>query len=202
MKNLKYKILSIILLAGLTSAEAAPYSASDTAEYSASATADKIYDSMPESGSLNDYAIYFLQNIPWDNISDSDARKTLQEINGRNIDMKHKIANGMHHTRATPMLKEIDANMFWFMAEVEPLADVVIRSHVHKSLGTYQDGKFGFITPALMGLGDKYGSRQCGNVTVEFGFLVLDIPNDKEKSLTWKFETMKGVVNKNQCEVL
>jgi len=124
------------------------------------------------------------------------------EINGRNIDMKHKIANGMHHTRATPMLKEIDANMFWFMAEVEPLADVVIRSHVHKSLGTYQDGKFGFITPALMGLGDKYGSRQCGNVTVEFGFLVLDIPNDKEKSLTWKFETMKGVINKNQCEVL
>ena len=123
------------------------------------------------------------------------------EINGRNFDVKHKIASGMHHTRATPLLKEIDANMFWADDDIEPRADIVIRSHVHKSLQTYQDGRYGFITPALTGLGDKYGSRQCSNV-VEFGFLVIDVPDKREEDIRWKFETLKGQVNRSKCEVL
>lgn len=124
-------------------------------------------------------------------------------INGWEIDVKHKIASSsVHHGRATPLLKEIDANTFWYLADVEPNADIIIRSHVHKSLQTFQDDKYGFITPALQGLGDKYGSRQCSNV-VEFGFIVLDLPEKSSgEPPRWKIEKIKGIQQRTESEIL
>lgn len=153
------------------------------------------------SGMEEDFEIKVVDEFQKNGIDAEITGHGFYEINGLNFDVKHKIANGMHHTRATPLLKEIDANYFWSDEEIEPRANVVIRSHVHKSLQTWQDGRYGFITPALTGLGDKYGARQCSNL-VDFGFIVMDVPNNKEKGITWKFETLKGVANRSQCEVL
>jgi hypothetical protein len=123
-------------------------------------------------------------------------------INGRNLDVKHKISSSsVHHGRATPLLKEIDANLFWAMDDVEPMADIVIRGHVHYHLQTEQDGRYGFILPSLQGLGDKYGSRQCSN-RVDFGFLVLDIPENVEDKIEWTYRILPGIVQRTEAEVL
>lgn len=124
------------------------------------------------------------------------------EINGKNIDVKHYIANSsVHHGRATPVLKDLDANTFWNLADVEPKADIAIRAHVHKSLLAYQDERFGFVLPSLQGLGTKFGARRCSGV-VEFGFLVIDIPDNPRDDIKWKFETMKGKQQRVAVEVL
>ena len=123
-------------------------------------------------------------------------------INGHYLDVKHKISSSsVHHGRATPLLKEIDANAFWAMDDVEPMADIVIRGHVHYHLQTEQDGRYGFILPSLQGLGDKYGSRQCSS-RVDFGFLILDIPEDLTEKIEWDYRILPGIVQRTESEVL
>jgi len=124
------------------------------------------------------------------------------ECNGRNLDIKHKVGNStVHHGRFTPMQKEIDANVWWHLWDVEPLADIAIRGHVHSHLQLEQDFKYGFVLPALCGLGDKYGSRQCAG-RVEFGFLILDIPDDKFERIKWEWAILPGKYQQVDVKVL
>lgn len=122
-------------------------------------------------------------------------------VNGREINMKHKIESStVHHGRMTPLAKHIDWNRWWASIGVQPRADILIRSHVHYSVGpAYHDGCLGIVTPSLQGLGDKYGSRQCVG-TVEFGLIFLTI--SKEGAVSWDMKILTGESQRDESEVL
>jgi len=113
-------------------------------------------------------------------------------INGREFNLKHKIgASSVPHGRLTPLAREILQNREWHLEGTEPLADVLIRSHVHYYEQIHHSGTLGFITSGLQGLGNKYGSRQCSGV-VNFGVLAINVPNSGE--ITWTSRKAGGTV--------
>lgn len=106
------------------------------------------------------------------------------EVNGVVIDCKHKIVSSqIPHGRLTALAREILWAKMWAARQQQPQPDIIIRSHVHYFEQVKHDNCLGFITPALQGLGSKYGARQCSG-TVDIGFLVIDIYNDGE--IKWK----------------
>jgi len=113
-------------------------------------------------------------------------------INGREFNLKHKVgASNIPHGRLTPLAREILQNREWYLEGTEPLADVLIRSHVHYYEQIEHSGTLGFITAGLQSLGSKYGSRQCGGV-VHFGLLVIDVSEAGE--ISWMSRKAKGAV--------
>lgn len=91
------------------------------------------------------------------------------------FDIKHHLSgSGVPHIRYTAIAREGLWNQVWSMNDVQPRADVVIRSHVH----FYRCGDDGrqllVITPALQGFGSKYGARRCSGV-VDIGFISFDV---------------------------
>lgn len=121
-------------------------------------------------------------------------------FNGKNFNVKHKIASStVHHGRLTPLAKEIDWNRWWAMKNVQPLADVLVRSHTHYFGQVKHDGCVGITTPSLQGLGDKYGVRQCSG-TVDFGIVVIDVYDDGQ--IIVHDEIMEGRCQADQIESL
>lgn len=113
-------------------------------------------------------------------------------INGREFNLKHKIgASSVPHGRLTPLAREILQNREWHLEGTEPLADVLIRSHVHYYEQVEHSGTLGFITAGLQALGSKYGARQCGGV-VHFGILVIDVSSEGE--ISWASRKAQGKV--------
>jgi len=134
----------------------------------------------------------------WEAILASDLKAKIEshgfyEINGRVIDMKHKIgSSSVPHARLTPLAREILWNRVWKVdEEQQPLADILIRSHDHYFEQIDHMNCLGFITSALQGMGSKFGSRQCSGI-VNFGILVIDISDDRE--ITWKAPRIVGKV--------
>lgn len=154
------------------------------------------------SGMEEDFEIKCCDEFLKHDIDCKAEGKGFYNINGREFNVKHKV-NGstVHHGRATPIMKEVDANLFWADEDIEPRSNIVIRSHVHKSLYNEQDFRVGIITPALTALGDKYGSRQCSGV-VEFGFYVIDVPDDIQEQMECHKEILPGRFQKIVSEVL
>ena len=113
-------------------------------------------------------------------------------IDGFTFSLKHKPAgsSAIPHGEATPLLRDWLSNLLWKDMELQPKADVIIRSHVHKYLQVDNDHALAFTTPALQGFGSKYGSRQCSKI-VSWGFIYFDI---KEGDLSWKKVIYKGEV--------
>lgn len=113
-------------------------------------------------------------------------------INGVEFNLKHKVgAASVPHTKLTPLAREILLNREWYLDGTEPLARVLIRSHVHYYEQIEHSGCIGFITAGLQSLGSKYGSRQCGGV-VHFGILIIDVDNDG--GVTWVSKKAEGKV--------
>jgi hypothetical protein len=115
------------------------------------------------------------------------------DINGVVISMKHKVGNtSIPHGKGTAILKQQMWNDAWCREyESHPRANVFIRSHVHWYMAIDQGNTLSFVTPALQGMGSKFGSRQCDSV-VDFGALVLRIT--PAGSITWTKElaTLEG----------
>jgi hypothetical protein len=112
------------------------------------------------------------------------------EVNGVEFNLKHKIgASSVPHGRLTPLAREILLNREWHLEGTEPLARVLIRSHVHYYEQIDHAGCIGFITPGLQSLGSKYGARQCGGI-VHFGVLVIDV--DSKGGITWICKKAEG----------
>ena len=109
------------------------------------------------------------------------------DINGVMISMKHKVGGSqLPHGKATPILREMVLNDSWCRDYPEhPLAQIFIRSHTHCCVEAPTKGSLGIVTPALQGLGSKYGARQCSGV-VHWGIVVLDIT--PAGSWKWKVE--------------
>ncbi len=120
-------------------------------------------------------------------------------INGTMFDFKHKIGSStIPHGRLTPLAREIMWNRLWHSRGMQPKADVLVRSHDHYFEQCDHDECLGFITPALQGFGNKFGSRECSG-TVDLGFLVFDCYEDG--GLIWHKEIIKGKTMVAQAEV-
>jgi hypothetical protein len=100
-------------------------------------------------------------------------------------DLKHKVgASQIPHGRHTAVSRERLWNLLWAERGQRPKADVVVRSHVHYHSFCGGDGWLALTTPALQGLGSKYGARQCSG-TVDIGFIVLDVKSKRD----WSWES-------------
>ena len=106
-------------------------------------------------------------------------------VNGLVLDVKHKVAGStIPHGRLTAPERAKMWNKVWSLREDgQPAADVAIRSHVHYSTQTKTELGVGFTTPALQAAWTDYGARECEG-TVDFGFLVFDVTN--ERSWSWE----------------
>ncbi len=127
------------------------------------------------------------------------------EVNGVVFDFMHTIGGStVPYGRATAIAKDRFWNLVWndFYAS-QPKADVVVRSHVHYTTAIIEPTWAGFITPALQGLGSKFGSRICKGI-VHFGFIYFDVYT-REKWLempTWGRFYLTGKEQKKTALIL
>lgn len=88
------------------------------------------------------------------------------ELEGMMIDARHKVgSSGIPHGRATPLLRDLAWNLIKSALDEEPMADIIIRSHVHYHLWVEQSNRVAFTTPALQLSRGRYGSRECTGET-------------------------------------
>lgn len=97
------------------------------------------------------------------------------DVNGVVFDVKHFVsASQVPYGRHTAIAKDRVWNLLWAEMGQQPKSDVFIRSHVHSF--NYAGGAswLAMTTPALQGLGSKFGSR-IPSGTVDFGIVWVDI---------------------------
>ncbi len=101
------------------------------------------------------------------------------DVNGVVVNYWHYIPGSqVPHGRHTATARERQWNMLWSLRDEYPLAQIVIRSHVHY-FGFAGDGQgLALTTPALEGYGSKFGARLLSGL-VDIGRICFDI-NDKE----------------------
>jgi len=120
-------------------------------------------------------------------------------INGTTFDFKHKIGSStIPHGRLTPLARDILWNRLWHSQGQQPLADILVRSHAHYFEQCEHEQCLGFITPALQGFGNKFGSRECSG-TVDLGFLIFDCYEGGE--VLWHKELIVGKTMRATAEV-
>jgi len=110
------------------------------------------------------------------------------DVYGLNFNCRHYVGrSSLPHTRHTAVAKEHLWNQIEALNEEAPLADALIRSHVHYF--TYCGGFakkrlwLGLTAPALQGKMSKFGEKMCTG-QVDIGLLVFDV----HKSGMWKWE--------------
>lgn len=105
------------------------------------------------------------------------------EIGGVVFDLKHKIGGSqVPHGRFTSLARDVMWNRIWASEEAQPLADVLLRGHVHYCSQLDSQDCIAMTLPALQGPATTYGSRQCSG-TVSFGFVEFTII---EGRVEWK----------------
>lgn len=118
------------------------------------------------------------------------------DVNGKIFDFKHHIgSSGIPHGRHTAVAKERMWNLMWAIRKEAPRADIVVRSHIHYH--NYCGGRnwLAMTTPALQGMGSKYGGRRCAG-TVDFGFLVFDVT--EKGDVSWVSELAPVVIQQSK----
>jgi len=99
------------------------------------------------------------------------------EIEGVTFDVKHKIGKaGVPHTQGTILAKERLWNTQWWLNdEGQPLADIVLRSHIHEY--NYVGGEYwlAMTLPGLQGA-TIYGAREVSS-TVGWGMVEFRVDN-------------------------
>jgi hypothetical protein len=104
-------------------------------------------------------------------------------VNGCIFDCKHFVGNStVPHGRATALWRDQVWNALWALRNEQPLGDVMVRSHVHAYLHIETADFEAATTPALQGMGSKFGSRICSG-TVDFGMIGWDVKSKHEKKL-------------------
>ncbi|KKN15341.1 hypothetical protein LCGC14_0987020 [marine sediment metagenome] len=106
-------------------------------------------------------------------------------INGVIFDVKHNIGTStIPHGKFTAIARDRLWNLIWSEYKMQPKADILIRSHVHYYLHLGEVDWDGYITPALQGMGSKFGAKICSGI-VHFGLIWFDI-YDKPRKITGK----------------
>ena len=108
------------------------------------------------------------------------------DVDGVMFDMKHHISSsGIPHGRHTAAARENLWSLLWAERGMGPRgkkSTVIVRSHVHYFSFCGSDDWMALTTPALQGMGSKFGGRVCSGL-VHFGFLVFKV--DKGQ-FTWQ----------------
>jgi hypothetical protein len=95
------------------------------------------------------------------------------------IDIKHHIGSTSIPGNAPPSLgREAIWNLLWAEKQLQPRANIIIRSHLHTYCYTGQDDWLAIVTPALQGW-TKYGGRRMSK-TISFGFIYFEITDKGE----------------------
>ena len=96
-------------------------------------------------------------------------------VNGLIFDIKHHIgSSSVPYGRHTAISKEALWNELWALTNMQPRADVIIRSHVHYFTHCGTSGKLCMTLPALQGLGSKFGAKLCSGL-VDWGVVLFEI---------------------------
>lgn len=108
------------------------------------------------------------------------------DVNGKIFDFKHHVgSSSVPYGRNTSVARDAVWNLIWADAKLQPRADFIIRSHVHYCAANFWfSGSrqiWGINTPALQGMGTKFGARRCSGI-VNVGLLVFDIDNKGDVS--------------------
>jgi hypothetical protein len=108
-------------------------------------------------------------------------------IAGLHVVCRHFVGNSASPVSArTAMTGAQVKQQLWHLHGQQPLANLMVRSHIHRCYGINDPAMNfqGWTTPALQGLGTKYGSRQVDGLPVHFGFLVADINGPTDWGVT------------------
>jgi len=99
------------------------------------------------------------------------------------FDVKHFIPmSGVPNTMATAALRDVVWNRLWALRQEQPLADVIIRSHVHIFVSVQTADYTVMTTPALQGLGSRFGGRICSRV-VDWGMVLFRVRGKQDYSV-------------------
>jgi hypothetical protein len=100
------------------------------------------------------------------------------DVNGLIFDFKHFISSSIiPHGRYTAIARDALWNKIWSMDDMQPNAEIIIRSHVHYHRYAGEPGCLMMTTPALQGFGSKFGVRMCSG-RVDVGFVHFDVEDD------------------------
>lgn len=112
------------------------------------------------------------------------------DVNGVIFDFKHFVSSSViPHGRFTSMARDALWNKLWASDEMQPNADVVIRSHVHYHRFAGEPGTLMMTTPALQGFGSKFGVRMCSG-RVDIGLVSFDVQSRED--WTWRGHLLKA----------
>ena len=97
-------------------------------------------------------------------------------INGLAFDIKHFVSSSsVPHGRYTAIAKDVLWNEAWHNNDgLQPIANILVRSHVHYHAGCFGPDWLAFTTPALQGFGSKFGKRKCAGL-VHVGLIIINI---------------------------
>lgn len=116
------------------------------------------------------------------------------DVNGVIFDCKHKINSSIiPHGRHTAIARDHLWNQLWSIDEQQPLADVIIRSHVHYCTFNGDPDYMAITTPGLQGYGSKFGARQCSG-RVHIGLISFNISEKGDYS--WLPHIMRNELQK------
>ncbi len=105
------------------------------------------------------------------------------EVYGVMFDVKHFVpGSSVPYGRHTSVARDRLWNLLWADIEQQPRSDILIRSHVHYHSYCGGSNWVAMTTPALQGLGCKWGSR-IPSGTVDFGITWFDVYDDG--SFSW-----------------
>lgn len=125
------------------------------------------------------------ENIIADRLGVSIGSHEWLDVNGLIIDFKHHVgSSGVVTGRYNSIAKDQLWNDMWAIRKEQPHAAIVVRSHTHGFSYIGSKNRLGIITPALQGMGSKFGARRCSG-TVDFGFIHFDV--DEHGGYTWDY---------------
>ena len=108
------------------------------------------------------------------------------DVNGVMFNFRHHIGGSQTPLgRSTPLTKEAAWNALWHVRQGFPLADVIVRSHVHYYTYAGGPGWVALVTPGLQGYGTRYGERRMSGL-IDFGLVSFDVVSKEEFSWTAK----------------
>ena len=116
------------------------------------------------------------ENVVADKLEAKIGEHEWVDIEGVVFYLKHHPAgsSGIPQGRHTGVAKDRLWNIMWNERQMQPKASIFIRSHVHYHNFCGGPDWLAITTPALQGIGSRFGSRRCSGI-VDFGFITFKV---------------------------
>jgi hypothetical protein len=135
-------------------------------------------------GDLRDFEDVIAKSVKAEKIGSHDWLN----VNGLVFDYRHFTSGSIiPHGRHTAIARDRLWSVLW-NDEGYPRADVILRSHVHYHDYAGGRGWLAMTTPALQGLGTKFGSRRMSG-TIDFGLVSFDVVSKDD--FTWRSHILR-----------